>query len=718
MPRVKRKNKSRNIRALTFYQVMALVVGWRDPLEYPFIPDYQLGYRTLKELKEAWELHRDNPRICQWLNPDDFEYRPGRRPYAWWRFESKEPRDYRISQEVQLEQLGELTEREKLELARSRKRKEQKEFIVPEPEGGFLPLPDPEPFSPDVQALREKATELVKNEDWFSWVAQPDGLLSPADADAVLNHGCRLDLERAFFACDFIETFCKQSEGEWEGQFIELMNWQKFDFLVPLFGWVTPDNIRRFSSASVWISKKQGKSTTCAGLECYGAVGDGEGGPKIFSAAVTKEQADIVHSWAAKMVQASPELRAILVPKDSKREIHIKDYRTSVESFVIKALAADANSNEGKHIFFLILDELHAWVDAAFFGALIHGNAARRQPLTISVSTAGEELDSLGGKRYLYTKNLIAGKLFNYSFFGLIYEAPVGLDYNNPQIYLNPKLWKLANPSLGITTSYRGFYDALLQALNNPKDWADFLRYRFNQWCGAGVPYLPMGDWYACGEETFEESFLHGRECYTGLDMSISDDTSALVHIFPVDELLYFIWRCWIPEDTISARFKEGDTKWKTWADSGLLIPASGAKIDHEIIFEQFRVDSQMFNIKEVAFDKYKADWLSAKIQDTGVQVVEFFQSPAAYDFATKEFKSLIQAKRLRLGRNAAVDYQAGNLSVKTTYKNEVMPVKRAGERTFKIDLMVAAIMALDRVLRHVDEVSEYESKETMFSGK
>lgn len=707
MPRVKRRQKGRDTYALTFYQVMALMVGWRDPLKYPFIPQYQLGYNSREELKAAWELHRDNLRICQWREVNDPDYRPGRRPWAWWEFDSPELRNRKLSQAEQLAKMKVLEPHEILEVERARRRKANRPFDVPEPEGGFAPLPEAQPLAPDVLEMCKRATEKVKRQPWFKWVARPNGLLSPADADAVLNHGCTMDLERGFFVCDFLETFCKQCEGEWEGQFLELMNWQVRDLLLPLFAWVTPEGVRRFTDGSVWISKKQGKSTTCAGLECYGACGDGEGGPRVFSAAVTKEQADIVHGWAANMIHKSPELSRLLEVKDSKKEIHF----VGESSFVIKALAAEANSNEGKHIFMLFLDELHAWVDAKFFGALIHGNAARRQPLTLSISTSGDDLDSLGGKRYLYTKRIIVGELANYSYFALIYEAPPTLDYEDPRVFMNPEVWRMANPSLGITTSYRNFYDALLKARSNPKDWADFLRYRLNQWVGAGTPYLSMGAWYDCGAEEFSEKKFDGEVGFTGLDMSISDDTSSLVHCFPIDKLYYFLWRCWVPEETVRAKFKEGDTKWQQWVDAGLLIQVPGFKIDHEIIFDQFRADAQLFALRELAFDKFKADWLTKKIEDSGVPVVEFNQNAGSYDFATKEFKSLCDDKRLRVGKSSIVSFQASSLSVKTNFNNQDMPLRRAGDRKFKIDLMVAAIMALDRALRHVDETSIYEDK-------
>ena len=47
------------------------------------------------------------------------------------------------------------------------------------------------------------------------------------------------------------------------------------------------------------------------------------------------------------------------------------------------------------------------------------------------------------------------------------------------------------------------------------------------------VRWLSLETWDACGTEPVDESSLHGRSCFAGLDLSTTTDLSALVLVFP-----------------------------------------------------------------------------------------------------------------------------------------------------------------------------------------
>lgn len=88
-------------------------------------------------------------------------------------------------------------------------------------------------------------------------------ILNAADERAV-RLGCRMDLERAAFAIDWVSNNCRLYEGEKAGELIELMDWQK-SAMVRMFGWVVWSKhfnrwVRRFRKARVWTGKKNGKA--------------------------------------------------------------------------------------------------------------------------------------------------------------------------------------------------------------------------------------------------------------------------------------------------------------------------------------------------------------------------------------------------------------------------------------------------------------------------
>src|ERR1051326_3012432 len=120
---------------------------------------------------------------------------------------------------------------------------------------------------------------------------------SAADELAV-KAGCRFNERLADHVVKFFPRFLHHSKGEWGGQPFDLADWQRDEIVMPLFGWVRPDGLRRFRKTYIQIPKKNGKSTLAAGVGLYLLVGDGEPGAEVYSAATQREQASIVHGEA------------------------------------------------------------------------------------------------------------------------------------------------------------------------------------------------------------------------------------------------------------------------------------------------------------------------------------------------------------------------------------------------------------------------------------
>ena len=115
------------------------------------------------------------------------------------------------------------------------------------------------------------------------------------------------NLERANRPIEFIETFCKQSQGEL-GKNIELQLFQKAKHQA-VFGFIDEiTGFRQYQEVLDIRGRKNGKTTELACDELYMGVGDGEGSPEVYNVATKHDQA--VKGWneAWKMVQQSSDL--------------------------------------------------------------------------------------------------------------------------------------------------------------------------------------------------------------------------------------------------------------------------------------------------------------------------------------------------------------------------------------------------------------------------
>jgi len=264
----------------------------------------------------------------------------------------------------------------------------------------------------------------------------------------------------------FFEKILRHSKGQNAGKPFTLLPWQH-NVMRELFGRLSPDGLRQHRVGYIELPKKQGKSTTLAGIALYMTAFDSEPGAEVYGAACDREQAGIIYREAASMVRASPALSRHLEVIDSRKTIVHK----ASNSFY-RVLSADAFRAEGLNIHALLFDELHAQRDRRLWDALRYGGAARRQPLILSITTAGYDRKSICWEQHAYAERCIADPTVDPAFFGCIYAASPEDDWKDQ------KTWHKANPSLGETITLESFAADAREAEQSPSKLNSFLRYR------------------------------------------------------------------------------------------------------------------------------------------------------------------------------------------------------------------------------------------------
>jgi len=224
--------------------------------------------------------------------------------------------------------------------------------------------------------------------------------------ERALLEGCRPDPAEAAHVVEFFESFLTHYKAEWAGQPFKLEPWQRDGILMPLFGWKRADGTRRFRHAVIWIAKKNGKSTLASGIALYLLTADGEKGAEVYAAAVDRDQASIVFNEAASMVQSSSDLSRRLRIFRGTKTITFPSMGSR-----LKALSADVPTKEGLNASGLIIDELHAWKSRDLWDTLRYAGASRRQPLSVTISTAGFERESIGYQQYQEAKAVRDGNV-------------------------------------------------------------------------------------------------------------------------------------------------------------------------------------------------------------------------------------------------------------------------------------------------------------------
>ena len=123
----------------------------------------------------------------------------------------------------------------------------------------------------------------------------------------------------------------------------------------------------------------------------------------------------------------------------------------------------------------------------------------------------------------------------------------------------------------------------------------------------------------------------------------------------------------------------------------------------HYDFIEKFIMDlSEKYHILEIAVDRWNATHVIQNLEDNGLTMVPFGQGFASMSAPTKEFYRLLMEGKIIHGGHPVMRWMAGNVVVDTDPAGNIKVTKAKSKE--KIDGIVAAIMALDRAVRHEGE--------------
>jgi len=493
------------------------------------------------------------------------------------------------------------------------------------------------------------------------------------------------DEDAAGRAVAFFERFLTHTKGKWAHTPFVLQDWQRDEIIRPLFGWKRHDGTRKYRTAYIEVSRKQGKSTMAAGIGLYLLFADGEMGAEIYSVASDRDQAAIVFDQARAMVEECPDLnrRAELF----KRSIVVHATRS-----FYRVISADAYTKHGLNASGVVFDELHAQPNRKLWDVMTTSTGARTQPLVVAITTAGYDRNSICWEQHEYARQVIDGVIDDPSYFGFIRAADDGDDWTDRTI------WAKANPGMGVTISEEYLEQECRKAEQVPAYQNTFRRLHLCQWTQQNERWLDLAAWDACDGALPD---LAGRPCYGGLDMANTTDIAAFLLDFPPqeDDLWYTLPVFWVPQDNIRERALRDRVPYDAWARDGLITATPGNVIDYGAVRSKIEELGNVYNIKEIAYDRWGAFQISQDLAGAGFTMVPFGQGFASMSAPTKELLRLVLDGKLAHGGHPVLRWMADNMVVQQDSAGNIKPDK--GKSREKIDGMVALVMALDRGIRN-----------------
>ena len=493
-------------------------------------------------------------------------------------------------------------------------------------------------------------------------------------------------------------------KGSHFGKAFDLELWQEELVIAPLFGWKREDGRRRFRRGYISMSRKNGKTALAAGIAHKLATFDNEPGAEVYCFAKSRDQAKILFEDFVKGMISSD-----LADYYELFQHHILSKPTKGK---IKALASEAGSAHGFNPHGAIGDELHTHKNRDMWDAMLSGQANRRNPLLLGITTRGSDRASICWE--------------------LDQEAIAVLDPSNPVeddslfAYIStidgdddpfdPNSWEKANPNLGITVDTDFLANLAQSASRNPGLENSFRRYNLNQWTEQETRWIPMQSWDKAGNNDLRPSDFKGLPCWAGLDIGDTRDISALTLVFRKENDFFgFAW-FWAPKESIDERADRDRREVKVWMDRGLITGLPGARTSSELLAEGIAEVFNEFSPLEIAFDRWGANATIERLQqDHGIpesMFIDFRQSAGNFSPVMKEFDSLLNSGRFHHSGDPVLRWNASNLAVKENAQGYIQPSKDASGD--KIDGIVSMFMSLGLAIAQEGQVQDlyYESNE------
>lgn len=514
-------------------------------------------------------------------------------------------------------------------------------------------------------------------------------------------------------AVKFFEGYLCHHKGEWARKPFKLQKWQKFT-LRTVFGWLRADGTRRFRTDYEEVARKNGKSEKAAGTGLFLVAADGEEGAEVYSSATKKEQAKIVWNSAAKMVRASPELaRFVQVTAGA-----IMVRRTGS---TFQPLGANSKTLDGINPHGNIIDELHAHKDRGVWDVLDSALGARRQPMTVVITTAGRyDPEGIGYQQHEYAVSVLEGVIADETFFAFIACADED-DLKGSEKFSDVALQK-ANPNWGVSAKVSYLRGQATKAKIQTGFLPEYEAKHINVWSQQAKRWLQMDRWALCEPEVelgvdqralaaVREQTLEGLACRAGLDLSSKIDLSSLVIEFELEgDAVALVARFWLPEAKVAEEAARGRRHYENWVREGWLVATPGEVVDYDFIRADIVKLSKLYQLQEIGFDPYKATQLVTQLREgDGIQMVEVRQGHLMMAAPCDDIEGKVVAKQVRHMNNPIMRWCAANCIVTLDPAGNKKPDK-ANSRG-KIDGIVAWAMARSRNIVNGEKKSAYEDR-------
>lgn len=490
--------------------------------------------------------------------------------------------------------------------------------------------------------------------------------------------------KKARTAIRFIETFCRHHEGTLAPQLIKLELWQRALVSV-LFGIVDKDGNRQFREAFIVMGRKNGKTLLAAAISCYCAFLDGEYGGRIYFAAPKLKQAALCYDAFFQMLDKDEELSGMA--KKRRSDIYIPESNTTAEP-----LAFNAKKSDGLNISLCIADEVASWQGDAglkMYEVLKSSFGARKQPLLLSISTAGYQNDSTYDELWKRATAVLLGSSKEKRFAPILYTIDdIGLWNQINEI-------RKANPNLGVSVSVDYMLEEIAIAEGSLSKRSEFITKYCNIKQSSSAAWFDFQSVEKCMGGNIAPDDLKSSYCVGGVDLSQTTDLTAACIVVEKAGRLFVLAHFWMPEQRLDKAIEEDGVPYRAMISNGWLSLSGENYIDYRDVVAWFRRFVEEFEIfpLSIGYDRYSAQYFVEEMKSYGFHMSDVRQGTNLTP-VIRELDGIVKDGNITFGDNSLLQAHILNAALKTDEEAQKMRLVKISKRA-RIDGMAALLDAI-----------------------
>lgn len=446
------------------------------------------------------------------------------------------------------------------------------------------------------------------------------------------------------------------------------------------------ENRRYYNTAVLEIARKNFKTFSAAIIFILLMLTEPQFS-RFFSVAPDLKLSSELKLAIRKIIKSSP-----LLADDGVFRVLRSEIRCKLTDSEYTPLAYSQDRMDGKLANAFLADEAGA-MDSYPIEAMRSSQITLKSKLGIIISTQYPNDGNAMIDEIDIAKKTLDGLLDNARRFALLYEPDDEL-LTNDQWENNDFVIYQANPvAVNNKDVFNAIRDMRAMAVLYENKRENFLCKHCNiKYKGLGVEgYVGINKVKACRIED-NPNWWRGRRVYLGMDLSQTDDNTAVAMVTEEDGVIYAkVWG-FVPADKVTYKSKKEGVDYKRLIAQGVCFACGDEVIGYDFV-EQFILELQDklgVVIVQVGYDRYNAISTVQKLEAAGIECVEVRQHSSVLHSPTKLLQEKILSRKFAYNENRMLEINFENARcTEDTNRNKYVNKKRSAG---KVDMVVAII--------------------------